>query len=495
MGGTCEKDTDASLKPPTTEDDVSPEERAPPKARPDLSESDESATSRCHEILAAVSQQEFITAEVLKAYFELPVRLHDAIWSHYCPAEASGLARDVFMQLLRDSCSRRARSGGFLFNIYHIEAGIVGGAELRAMLEDELELAKAAMADLGRERLGGPKSEGRVFSAFVNKVPAAGLNENQFATWATRELPEMGALLSAWLMGKVRRCEDELKQQMGAAGESEEASEAQGAVLEIEALANYMPLTEGQSGVIDSEALWGLGRIWPKGQQAALKRLYSTDDDGCNLIMMARAIAGYRGPTLIVLRDMKGRVFGGFAQHEWRDTGQFVADPDSFLFRIDEGLAKFGAHGARNNLLLATYGNKKGFGMGGTTKTGRLFVDSGLREGTHQLHLVKGRIVRHTYLVLATNSLPELCVAGEWRNECGSYEKDPHDAERYAETKVDIWALEVWGCGGHAAEEARNRHLRGREVERQKRIKVIIAAVDVECSHIGKNICFRLTRR
>lgn len=441
MGGTCEKDTDTSLKPPTTEDDVSPEERAPPKARPDLSESDESAVSRCHEILAAVSQQEFITAEVLKAYFELPVRLHDAIWSRYCPAEASGLARDVFIQLLRDSCSRRARSGGFLFNVYHIEAGTVGGAELRAMLEDELELAKAAMADLGRERLGGPKSEGRVFSAFVNKVPAAGLNENQFATWATRELPEMGALLSAWLMGKVRRCEDELKQQMGAAGESEEASEAQGAVLEIEALANYMPLTEGQSGVIDSEALWGLGRIWPKGQQAALKRLYSTDDDGCNLIMMARAIAGYRGPTLIVLRDMKGRVFGGFAQHEWRDTGQFVADPDSFLFRIDEGLAKFGAHGARNNLLLATYGNKKGFGMGGTTKTGRLFVDSGLREG-------------------------------EWRNECGSYEKDPHDAERYAETKVDIWALEVWGCGGNAAEEARNRHLRGREVERQKRIKV-----------------------
>ena len=30
----------------------------------------------------------------------------------------------------------------------------------------------------------------------------------------------------------------------------------------------------------------------------------------------------------------------------------------------------------------------------------------------------------------------------------------------------------MWGCGGKAAEEAHNKHLKGRESERQKRLKV-----------------------
>ena len=415
-------------------DDSNPDrgsQQLAPKPRPDLSDSDEQSVGRCHEILAAVSQGECITEQVLQAYMELPARLHGAIWSRYCLANT--FPRQVFLQLLRDACSPRARSGRFLFSVYRTEADIVTGSELSAMLEDELELAKAAMADLGRERLGGPKSEGRVFSAFVNKVPAEGLNENQFATWADRELPELGALLSAWLMGKVRRCEDELKQQMGAAGEGEEASTAQGAVLEMDILANYMPLTEGQSGVMDSEALWGLGRIWPKTQQAAMKRLYSTDDNGCNLIMMARAINGYKGPTLIVMRDKPGKIFGGFAQQMWKDTGQFVTDPDSFLFRIDQNLAAFGSQGGRNNLLLATYGKKKGFGFGGTLQAPRLFIDHGLREGDQ-------RSMNESSTTVFRTICEQLYLTGEWRNGCKSYENDP---ETYGAAKVDIWALEV----------------------------------------------------
>ena len=91
-----------------------------------------------------------------------------------------------------------------------------------------------------------------------------------------------------------------------------------------------------------------------------MKRLYSTDNDGCNLIMMSRAIDGYRGPTLVLVRDEDKRVFGGYAQQPWRDGGQYLTDSDSFLFRLDSKLAAFHTTGVqKNHLLLSTYGNEK----------------------------------------------------------------------------------------------------------------------------------------
>lgn len=46
-----------------------------------------------------------------------------------------------------------------------------------------------------------------------------------------------------------------------------------------------------------------------------------------------------RGPTLILIRDTFGRVFGSFASQDWKRNGQFFGDSNCFLFTFDPSFA------------------------------------------------------------------------------------------------------------------------------------------------------------
>jgi len=107
-------------------------------------------------------------------------------------------------------------------------------------------------------------------------------------------------------------------------------------------------------------------------------RLYSTDHDGYNLRTVLHNVKGYRGPTVVVVKDKTGRIFGGYASIEWQDgcavrPGNFLKDDKCFLFSLDDKLQAYRSTGSqKNNIYLETEararGLIRGFGMGGSTK-------------------------------------------------------------------------------------------------------------------------------
>ena len=60
---------------------------------------------------------------------------------------------------------------------------------------------------------------------------------------------------------------------------------------------------------------------------------YSTEQHGCSLHTLYRQ-NGRAGPTVLVVLDANGAVFGGFATERWAPAHRYFGTGESFLFRV-----------------------------------------------------------------------------------------------------------------------------------------------------------------
>lgn len=122
---------------------------------------------------------------------------------------------------------------------------------------------------------------------------------------------------------------DRFRELREAAAESKAAKsaeeKAQGEAEQQNAVLRVMPISHGRSDIWTPELLWGFGLLWPRANP--MTRLYSTNRDGRSIHMVAKAIEGYRGPSVLLVEDRRGRVFGGMAAIEWRDSSSLLGKP------------------------------------------------------------------------------------------------------------------------------------------------------------------------
>ncbi len=74
------------------------------------------------------------------------------------------------------------------------------------------------------------------------------------------------------------------------------------------------------------------------------------------------------GPTLTLIRDKKGHLFGGYAADAWSKHGVFYGSSVSFIFGLLPKTVKFTATGANANMLWCGQGFTQisnGLGWGG----------------------------------------------------------------------------------------------------------------------------------
>lgn len=74
------------------------------------------------------------------------------------------------------------------------------------------------------------------------------------------------------------------------------------------------------------------------------------------------------GATLILIRDKKGHLFGGYAADAWSKRGVFYGSSLSFLFGLLPSTVKYAASGANTNMMWCGQGFTQlpnGFGWGG----------------------------------------------------------------------------------------------------------------------------------
>ena len=123
-----------------------------------------------------------------------------------------------------------------------------------------------------------------------------------------------------------------------------------------------MPSLLESSAVVGGkkEALFGLG-LTGGSLGGEWTRLYTSEENGLSFNRVCHHILGYRGPTVLLIRDFDGAVFGFFTSEAWKEANAFYGSSECFLFRLFPSFveARPKMSGAQHYMYL----NVKGFSL------------------------------------------------------------------------------------------------------------------------------------
>ncbi|XP_063237147.1 MTOR-associated protein MEAK7 [Bacillus rossius redtenbacheri] len=140
---------------------------------------------------------------------------------------------------------------------------------------------------------------------------------------------------------------------------------------------------KGFPSVLDLSHVLFLNAALPSALQAEWRLLFSTALHGESFSKMVGHILG-QGPTLLIVRDGGGHIFGGFASESWKISPNFLGDSSCFLFTVTPSMGVYETTGYNDhyqylNIQQQTMPN--GLGMGGQFKYFGLWLDAEFGHG------------------------------------------------------------------------------------------------------------------
>lgn len=152
-------------------------------------------------------------------------------------------------------------------------------------------------------------------------------------------------------------------------------------------------------------------------------RLYTSSADGLSFNRLLKAILGYGGPTLFVIRSTTGAVFGAYTSSAWKESKDFYGNTDCFLYQLTPATSVYLPSGNARNFMYCNPASRSrgydqqahGIGFGGTVDQPRLFF---------------------------TEHLDDPCHGGNRDLTFENGKLDPTDTDFFVDS------LEVWGVGG-----------------------------------------------
>ncbi|TRY87123.1 hypothetical protein DNTS_008184 [Danionella cerebrum] len=121
----------------------------------------------------------------------------------------------------------------------------------------------------------------------------------------------------------------------------------------------------------------------PEGHSAPWRLLFSTNIHGESFTRMVVNCKN-QGPTVLLIKDTKGHIFGGFASHSWEVKPQFQGDSRCFLFSVFPHMRVFTCTGYNNHYMYLNQGQQtmpNGLGMGGQHGYFGLWLDFDFGSG------------------------------------------------------------------------------------------------------------------
>ncbi|XP_076126155.1 MTOR-associated protein MEAK7 isoform X1 [Alosa pseudoharengus] len=143
------------------------------------------------------------------------------------------------------------------------------------------------------------------------------------------------------------------------------------------------PWGQLRTSLLDVPLLLFLAPLLPTGTSAPWRLLFSTHLHGESFTRLVSGCKG-RGPTVLLLRDTKGHVFGGFASHSWEIRPQFQGDSRCFLFSVSPCMRVYTCTGYNQHYMYLNQGQQtmpNGLGMGGQHGYFGLWLDSDFGRG------------------------------------------------------------------------------------------------------------------
>ncbi|XP_053742096.1 MTOR-associated protein MEAK7 isoform X1 [Synchiropus splendidus] len=165
-------------------------------------------------------------------------------------------------------------------------------------------------------------------------------------------------------------------------------AESLGVALSGRAEPNLLPSCQGTAwkdlrSLLDLPTIVFLAPLLPERLSAPWRLVFSTQLHGESFTRLVAALTGH-GPNLLVIKDTKGHVFGGFASCSWEVKPQFQGDSRCFLFTIVPRLRVFTATSYNQHFMYLNQNQQtmpNGLGMGGQHHYFGLWLDSDFGRG------------------------------------------------------------------------------------------------------------------
>lgn len=106
---------------------------------------------------------------------------------------------------------------------------------------------------------------------------------------------------------------------------------------------------------------------------------YSTYEHGMSLKTFYRLASDKEGPTILVIADMKGGIFGSYNSDRWRISEKFFGTGESFLFRLEPAFKVFPWTGNNQYVQMA---KAEAIMLGGGEGHFGLWIDDSLYRGS-----------------------------------------------------------------------------------------------------------------
>ncbi|XP_072241469.1 MTOR-associated protein MEAK7 [Leuresthes tenuis] len=140
---------------------------------------------------------------------------------------------------------------------------------------------------------------------------------------------------------------------------------------------------EELSCLLDLPTLMFLAPQLPDSYSAPWRLVFSTVLHGESFTKMVAGLMKH-GPTVLLVKDTKGHVFGGFASQAWEVKPQFQGDSRCFLFSVFPRLRVYTATGYNEHFMYLNQHQQtmpNGLGMGGQHDYFGLWLDSEFGSG------------------------------------------------------------------------------------------------------------------
>lgn len=138
--------------------------------------------------------------------------------------------------------------------------------------------------------------------------------------------------------------------------------------------------------LLRNEFAWLIGGALPQEELQEWKLLYHNAVHGSSLNTFLGNVTIGKGPTVLIIKDKNGHIYGGYASQPWERHGEFYGDMKSFIFQLYPKASIFRPTGANGNIQwcavnFSSESIPNGIGFGGRVNHFGLFISANFDQG------------------------------------------------------------------------------------------------------------------
>nr|XP_043610193.1 MTOR-associated protein MEAK7 isoform X2 [Erigeron canadensis] len=138
--------------------------------------------------------------------------------------------------------------------------------------------------------------------------------------------------------------------------------------------------------LLKEEYAWHIGGALSHQELDEWKLMYHSAFNGLSFNTFLGNISNAEGPTVLIIKDKEGYIYGGYASQPWERHADFYGDMKTFLFQLYPTASIYRPTGANNNIQwcavnFSSDSIPNGIGFGGRTSHFNLFISSNFDNG------------------------------------------------------------------------------------------------------------------